>query len=265
MNAKPPITKAPALPKQSRFPMKILAIVLFLTLGLMGLFLFLTSGSGSEVVWLSPGQLAKSGRPGPITQIKYKLARYGAPFWRRIRPNRKQILVSSSVVRLPVQGEDASWLPAALSTNSDGTRIWIISPVELARLQARLIPMMGQLPPAGPRIATSEGIRAQLFTGGVPPNGTNAGSPSIAIDVLPRLVGGLIKLTLGITSTEFLVAPENAVRNVRTNICAACRVLVPNGGGLVLSAGQTNNEVVGSYWVILIPAVVDAQGKPLKL
>ena len=240
-------------------------VMLIAGLGLAGLFYFLGRGSMSEVVWLSPAQLAKNARPGPITQLKYRLLRLSAPLWGRFRPSRRQILLSSSFMRLPVSAEDGSRLPAAMSTNSDGTRVWIVSPIDLKALQARLIPAGGIAPPSGPRISTGEGVRAQLFSGGVPPIGTNAGSPSLSIDVLPRITGSFIRLTVGITSTEFLPAPENAVRDVRTNISAACRLLVPNGGGLVLATVHTNDLFPAGYWVILTPTAVDSRGNLLKL
>src|SRR5690242_20665081 len=107
---------------------KVLCVVLILGLGLAAVLYFSDGGSTNDIVWIPPGQLAKNARPGAFTQLKYRVIRVVAPLLGRFRPTRTPIQISSVFVRLPLSAEVATRLPAAQSTNSDGTRVWIVQP-----------------------------------------------------------------------------------------------------------------------------------------
>ena len=109
-----------------------------------------------------------------------------------------------------------------------------------------------------------DGRRAQIFSGGSPPAGTNAAVPSCLLDLTPRLIRDSFRLTTGITATEFVPSASPPVYDLQTNIFAALRVLVHNSGGVLMISGATIADG-HSYGILISPVAVDPAGSPLKL
>ena len=76
----------------------------------------------------------------------------------------------------------------------------------------------------------------------------------------------LIKLVLppsfaAPTSLAYWLSETKAVK---TNLAVACRVLLPNAGGLVVDGGGARDASGKNHWLIVSPTAVDARGNPIK-
>jgi len=209
-----------------------------------------------NLVWLNPNQ-AGANPPGPLLRLRSKLSGWAGPLVQRFRKAKRQISIDTELVA-PSPATQLG-LNSATATNSDGTRVWILSPDQLNALRYRRSRI------SDAQLQTTERMRARLFVGGTPPSGTNYGSPTCTLDILPKITRGSITLVVGASCTYYLPAPRNAIREVRTNIAVACRAAVPNGGAMVLASAKTN-EVDGRFlWIIVSPSVVDKRGRLQEL
>ena len=50
----------------------------------------------------------------------------------------------------------------------------------------------------------------------------------------------------------------------KTNFLFACRMLVPDGGAVVIDCGRTSSAEHTNKWLLISPVLVDARGIPLK-
>src|SRR5437762_12699482 len=87
----------------------------------------------------------------------------------------------------------------------------------------------------------------------------------LTFEVTPKVRSGSIQLLMGVTSSEFVESPPATAPAVSTNLAVACRVLLPNTGGLVVTGSNANHAQGTNYWLILLPTAVGAQGNPIKL
>jgi hypothetical protein len=53
--------------------------------------------------------------------------------------------------------------------------------------------------------------------------------------------------------------------SIRTNLCVACRVTLPNAGGLLIKGADSRAENAINYWLLLCPTAIDAAGNAIKL
>jgi len=83
--------------------------------------------------------------------------------------------------------------------------------------------------------------------------------------VSPEVRSGSIQLLLGVTSTESVGSPATNAAALSTNLAVACRVLLPNSGGLVVAGRKTGDLRGTNFWLILSTSAVDARGQPIKL
>jgi hypothetical protein len=92
--------------------------------------------------------------------------------------------------------------------------------------------------------------------------GTNT-PVGVTVHLIPKFVSSSVELTLAATSTE-IGALSGQAEAVRTNLGVACRVLLPNAGGLVVDGGNAPDASGQSRWLIISPTAVDARGNPIK-
>ena len=229
--------------------------------------IFFSSNStppGEKLVWLTPGELARINQGGPLGRIKDKLMQWTAPLWKSYWNRQPQILIDSSLLKLSAASADQTGLGAAVATNSDGMRAWILSPAELSTLQQRLKAISDASFLARPRAQTAAGTRARTFFGNtVLVAGKNV-PIGLTLDVAPKVRSGSIQLLVGFTSTESAPSPLANAAALSTNLAVACRVLLPNSGGLVVAGGNAGDPRGTNYWLIIRPTAVDARGNPTK-
>ena len=264
MNPEPPKgADTPAGSSARRSVLRISVVLGALLLVVSGMIVIFGVKPDQQVAWLSPAELDRTTRPGPLTRMRYQITRAMGPLWQFFRGRRTQITVSSKLIALPPQAPGNAGLPAAQATNSDGTRVWVLSVAELAKFKQQLSATgVSSLNEA--RVTTLDGRRAQIFSGGSPPAGTNTGIPSCGLDLTPKLIRDSFRLTLGVTATEFVLSANPPVYDLRTNICAALRVMVENSGAVLVISGKTNANG-HFYGIIVSPVAVDPAGNPIKL
>ena len=255
-----PIPK-PNRHRRRRFALAVLGALL---LGI-ALLSALRSSPVPTFAWLTQAEMARLTQTGPLTLLKDKVTRLTAPLWRRYWNTQPQILIDSRLLTLSGAAADQIGLGAPVATDSEGMRAWILSPAELSDLLQRLktapeVSLIG-----GPRAQTAAGTSARTFFGNtVLVAGTNV-PVGLSLDLSPRVRSGSIQLLLGVTYTIRVVTPAVSAAVLRTNLAVACRVLLPNGGGLVVSGGNKRGFHETNYWLILSPTAVDARGQPIKL
>lgn len=264
MESNPPKPESPTLPAKGgrRSALRIGWTALGVLLLAVIVFLVVTSLSGRKVVWLTPAEFARSTQPGPFTTFKQKVKTLASPLWRYYRRTRLQIRIDSSMLTLPAAAAEIR-LGAPVTTNANGLRAWILLPAELNAFQARLKTNPGALLVAAPRVQTFDGSQARLSQTMQAPTW---GKPTtvLTVDLIPKVVSGSVKLTTSVTYTEMTAPPPGKVFAVKTNLTAACRVLLPNGGGLVVEEASVKDAIGNIYLLILSPTVLDAQGNPIK-
>lgn len=225
----------------------------------MALALALTSNRKSGLIWYTPAELTSAWAPGPLSQLKYQLVRIAMPIWRHFQGARAQIDIKSEILLIDPVTAKYLMPNAARSTNVDGTRVWVLSGSELAAVKGDLKSTLIE-PLMQPGVTGSDGMRFQVVvTQGGAPTATNP-VHACTLDLLPRLVRRSVQLTMRAVTTE--TQPNNNSSLKTTNLCAACRAMIPNGGGLVLASGGTNDSGNGNYWLIISPTALDSRGKP---
>ena len=218
-----------------------------------------------KVVWLTADELAKIKQGGPLARIKDKLMQWTAPLWNSYWNRQPQILIDSRLFTLSAAAADQTGLGAPVATNSDGMHAWILSPAELSSLLQRLMTTPEASLIGGPRAHTAAGSSALTFLGDtILVAGKNV-PVGLTLEVSPKVRSGSIQLLLAFTSSESVASPEANAVALRTNLAVACRVVLPNSGGLVVNGGHTGDLRGTNYWLILSPTAVDARGQPIKL
>ncbi len=234
---------------------------------LLALLVFFCSSTppDDKLVWLTVGELARTKEGSPLRRMKDKLTGWTAALWKSYWSRRPQILIDSRLLTLSKAAADQIDLGAPVATNSAGARAWILSPAELSGLLQRLktIPDASLL--SRPRAQTAASTSANVFFGETRlVSGTNF-PIGLTLDVTPKVRSGSIQLLIGFTSTAFVSSPPANAPAVSTNLAVACRVLLPNTGGLVVAGSNANHAQGTNYWLILSPTAVGAQGNPIKL
>jgi hypothetical protein len=239
--------------------------VLSVLLLVITLFFTLTSRPLPPVAWLTQAEMARRTQPGPLTRLKDKVISLTAPLWRRYWNTQPQILIDSRLLTLSAATADQTGLGAPVATNTDGMRAWILSSAELSGLLMRLKTTPEASLLGRPRAQTAAGTSARTFFGNtILVAGKNV-PVGLSLEVSPKVRSESIQLLLAFTSSESVASPAANAAALRTNLAVACRVVLPNSGGLVVNGGLTNGLGGANYWLILSPTAVDARGQPIKL
>jgi hypothetical protein len=258
----------PSLPAQKFslskwFRSGIIIIAAVLLVGLAISFVLRSTNPAPEpaFAWLNAAQFVHSGRPGKIKLLYWKVLNFTAPVWQHFRSSKPNIQISSKI--LTIRGVESARLSVgtAIGTNESGARAWLLSASELDELRQRLKGVDEIEIVASPTISTSDGMQAMLFTGQTyAPTFTPVG---ITVDVIPRIASHQLKLAINTTYSESVNATNGSY--VRTNLSAACRVLVPNAGGVLIAASDQKDKSGTNYWLLLSATAVDGMGKTIKL
>lgn len=209
------------------------------------------------VLWITPIELAQSFEVGPLTRLKFKLLRLPGPFWDWYMHGREQILIETRVLTLPSEIAQQVELPPECQTNQQGIRVWRLSAKELTGMKQQLKALPDVSEGDSMRVTTLDGSQAQGSVGN-PLSKTNGSFVGLTVDLLPIVVGHSINLVLGATSTD--VSPGGAVLGTTTNLTAAFKALIPNGGGFLMASGMGGDLHQRNFWMIISAVAVDARG-----
>jgi len=144
-----------------------------------------------------------------------------------------------------------------MATNADNVRVWILSRADLTAFDLRIKTNAGISAVTRPSITTLSGMQSQMFVGG--------SRSGLRIDLTPKVISGSIRLVVNLTSSEEVPSFSGGPAIVRTNLAAACRVLLSNGGGLVMEGPRADDPAGMDYWYIVSPKAVDPAGNLIKL
>jgi len=263
----------PRLPEQASTPFnrhrrttfKVGIIALSALLLALIIFFCTSTPPDDKLVWLTVGELARTKEGSPFRRMKDKLMGWTAAHWKSFWSSRPQILIDSRLLTLSKAAADQTDLGAPVATNSDGASAWILSPAELSAFLQRLKTIPDASLVSRPRAQTAAGTSANVFFGETRlVSGTNL-PIGLTLDVTPKVRYGSIQLLFGFTSTAFVSSPPANTPAVSTNLAVACRVLLPNSGGLVVAGSNPSYAQGTNYWLILSPTAVGARGNPIKL
>jgi hypothetical protein len=216
------------------------------------------------LIWLKPGELAHYLQPGPFTRLKFRILRLPGPLWRWYMSGREQIVVETRLLTLSAEAAQRAKLPSNCQTNVDGARAWLLSAEELTSLKQQLKGLPGVSVAHVLSLTTYDGGQAQLSAGAPPAAKTNSNFIGLTIDLLPKVVGHSFNLLLGATSTDSDFLPDGTSVGTITNLTAACKVLLPNGGALVVDGGTPGDLHQTNHWAIISIVAVDARGRPKR-
>jgi hypothetical protein len=171
----------------------------------------------------------------------------------------KPITLGAAILDLSGPEETAPAYPPLRTpayTNKNGLRIWILPDSEMARLRGSIHQALGYRLVSSPRVTTTDGGQASLFTGNSVPVGASQVNVGLVIDLLPRVRPDSTDLTTVITLSETVTNQpdlntqprQTSGISIRTNFAAAVRIQIPKGSGIFLldtSEGQTNRKRIG--------------------
>jgi hypothetical protein len=255
---------ASPIPKPNRYCRRRFALAMLgVLLLVITLLLTLASRPGPPFAWLTQAEMARLTYPGPLTRLKEKVIILTLPIWMRYWNTQPQILVDSSLLTLSTAAVEQTGLGTPVATNGNGMRAWVLPPTELKALRQRLNVLPGASSGSHLRIHAVSGMGVEAYTGRTTPMaGTNT-PVGVTVHLIPKFVSSSVELTLAATSTE-IGALSGRAEAVRTNLGVACRVLLPNAGGLVVDGGNARDASGQSRWLIISPTAVDARGNPIK-
>jgi hypothetical protein len=179
--------------------------------------------------------------------------------------NREHLLVNARLVGLTTAAGQQAEPASKCHTNQEGVRAWILSADEFNDFNQRLKSLPGIDAGHIVSLTTFDGGQAQISNGDPRTVGTNSLLVGFTLDVLPKIAEGRFDLLVGATSTDVSPLPDGIITTVNTNLLTACRVLLLNGGALVVDGGATGLSPGTNQWLILSAMAVDAQGIPKKL
>jgi hypothetical protein len=214
-------------------------------------------------VWLDQRQFARQMQPGRLKRLYYKVLNLTAPVWKHFTRPRTQIVITSKVLSVHGVATGQLGIGAAVATNEIGAQIWILSPSELDDLRQRLKTENGIEVVNAPSITTADGESASIFSGSTHPQTPQTlASIGVSLDFSPKIVAHQFQLALNAVYSD---ENDDPAMPVRTNLSAACRVMLQNAGGVLISSPLSKDLNGTNYWLILSPTAIDGFGKPIKL
>ncbi len=219
-----------------------------------------------DMVWLTPKEREQLIRPKPLTRFKWQLISLAPPqVWRYYRSKQPAVGIASHLLTLPPNAVELAALPTAVSTNQDGARAWILSPSDFKTFWQRIGLIPGATIAGSPSVQTSGDSQAQVsminnisIAGKLVPVG-------LTVDLAPKIVGDSVRLVVAATSTSpFDSAENNTPTAIRTNLSLVCQAWLTNKSGLIMDGGSARDAKGNSYWFILSPTIIDANGNPRK-
>ncbi len=284
----PPLSK----PKRRRWFL-CLAIAAALAIVAVVLFSVVTDfGNTEKTIWYTPAQFAKALNPGPLTKAKLTVLRWLDPLLRHFQKPKAAIMLESRVFKMPPTEAGDSELGIPASTNIDGMRLWILPPEKMQALTQRVDSILDRktgvsitfpkqlngLPQvsrtnlnantmslSAPRILTADGMHSKASSSLSSSIAGQSMTTSLTMEFIPKIKSDSIRLLLCVTSTDAPSSGPGSAQPGVTNLFAACRVLVPNQGVVVIDGGSCNKTNFDHWWIILSPSQVDPTGKKIAI
>jgi hypothetical protein len=257
-------TKSPtASPQRNRRRPLRVAIALAIVILFAIIAAFVTESSSDQTVtWLSPDGVTRSMRPSRLETLKYKLMTLTGRFWRS--PGRIQIDCHSKLLLLSPATAGQLNLGAASSTNKSGARAWILTEAGLNSFRQLIKTNTAINTQFAPEIIAADGMRCQSSMGNSVVVNDKPVTIGTIVDLVPKVVSHSVRLTVGVTSTELLPPSADNLPKVKTNVAAACRVSVPNAGGILVDGGTPTNADGKTYWFLISPVLINPDGTRAK-
>lgn len=264
MDSPPPSSE----PSSSSPPKRRRAFRLFLVaiaaLFLLAALFFVLARPGPEVTWLTPAELAQASKPGLLTQWRRKAMNLTAPLWRWYQPRRRRVSISSIALTLTPDAAAQLGLGSPDATDTNGMRVWILSPEKLNSLQQRLITLPGADILTKSVLLAADGFPVYL-NNSVPPSISRGGPavytpPNVWLATTPRIVSHSVNLTVAITAIQSPFAPALP----QTNVTPGFRASLPTTGGLLLEGANIKYTNGQSCWFVISPSILDASGNPIQ-
>jgi type IV secretory pathway VirJ component len=215
----------------------------------------------ANFVWLDQRQFASQMQPGRFKMLYYKFVHLTGPVWQHFRRPKTQIHIASKF--LAVRGVTTSELGigTAMATNETGAQVWIFSPSELGDLRQRLKTASGIEVMNAPSVVTVGGQPASLAAGH--PHPKTSAWIGVTLNVDPKVVSHQLQLVMSANYTES--SDDTPTASIRTNLSAACRVQLPNAGGVMIADPESRDLNRTNYWLLLSATAIDGLGNPIKL
>lgn len=212
-------------------------------------------------VWLDQAQFARQMRPGRLKALYYKALHLSAPLWQRFQRPKTQIAIATKIYAVHGIKTEQLDLGTPTGTNDARTEVWILSPSQLKELRQRVKSLNGIDLVNAPIVVTLDGMSASVASGqSLPLTGTFVG---VTLGISPKIASHEVQLGLGAVYSE--VEQNKGSSAIRTNLCAACRVRLPNAGGLLMKGANSRDNNATNYWLLLCPTAIDAAGNAIKL
>lgn len=214
----------------------------------------------TNFVWLDQGQFARQMQPGRLKRLYYKVVNLTAPVWQRFRRPKTHIEIKAKILAVHGVTTGELGISAAVATNETGAQVWILSPSDLDDLRQRLKTANGIDVVNAASIITADGQPASLAAGhGHPKTSAWIG---VTLNVDPKVASHKFQLAMSANYTESNDDIANAP--ISTNLSAACRVRLPNAGGVMIAGPEPRDLNGTNYWLILSATAIDGFGKPIK-
>jgi len=236
-----------------------IAVSVFVLLGVLIFAIAIGSKSASPeatLVWLEPIQFAGQMQTNRFARVYYKALNFAAPVLRHFQRPKTQILIASKFLAAHDVSMSQLGIGASNGTNQTGVQAWILSPVELEQIEKQMKRMKGLEVVNAPRITLTDGTTASVCCGQTDPKSLQF--IGVTVDVAPRIASHQFVVPMSAIYTELNGA-------IQTNLYAACRVVVPNAGGILISSPESKDTNGTNYWIILSPTAIDASGKMIRL
>ena len=259
VSAPPPAQPA----RRGRLILRVSILILILLLLAVFLLLALSHKSNRQFQWLTDEQFSRSMKPNSPTRLADKLQSAVDSLWQHFHANHPEILINCSVLLLSPMVTAQTNLGAPAYTNALGARAWILSPAQRAALQMpfQLDPGVFKLTSA--RIQTSDGTPCRMSSDQSVPLAphiyTNVGT---TIDLRAKSSPHSVNLLLRACITE--LSPTDSQVAINTNFFAACRVVIPDAGAVVIDSGPPSAPGQPTYWLIVSPVQIDPRGVPIN-
>jgi hypothetical protein len=264
MNPDVPPTAAPTTPRQRRLLiLRVFVAAVCVLVASILLVMPLAQPPTNSVVWLTPADAKRLIQPGKFTRLKWRLMELTAPVLGRLWRPESQIRIQSRLLGLPPTAAEITGLPAPIATNSEGARVWILSPPgQKAFLQtAQNLPGVSFI--GSPSLVTGSDTPASLS---MTANVSYAGKSfpvGVKLDLTPKIVRKSVRLILAVTSTSTSAALDtNSPPIINTNLNIVCQTWLGNRCGLVVE-GKTRDTRSNGCWLVLVPTIVDSKGNSM--
>ena len=257
MDSPQPANLAPS--RRTRFGI-IVVVFALLALVVIGI-LFARKKPAPEptLVWLDPVQFTSQMHPGRLKRLYYKALNLATPLLKHFNSSKRHILIDTIIFASHGATIEELHVGVPVATNEMGARLWILSSTELQDVRHQIQDLQGVNLVNRPRMTLGEGTWASMCVGQSTPQGT--AFIGVNLDMYPKIVSHQLQVGMNALYTE----PDEAAANVKTNISATCRVIVPNAGAVLMTSPNSSQARGTNYWLIVSPTAIDGFGKATSL